>query len=437
MKGIPHPSIGLIGRIFAILLLAVTIEFGATTFFHERESRLSVRDDEARRLAEHLVIARKFLSEHPAAERSELAEDLTTSRYEVRWSEKLPPPLKIAPTLDRIHTQVVTWEPSLAKANVRLRLTGPARDAVIVGGLTLPDGSWMTFATREPVHDLGFSFERLLFGLAPAVAMVLIGGLLVRQTLMPLRRLTRAAEHVGGDSAEEVPESGTREVRRLIGSFNRMQARIHRLIEDRTQALAAVGHDLRTPLARLRLRADAIKDDDIYQAMEDDLTEMQAMIDSLLEYYGGDANGEAAVRIDLAVMCATIADDYRDRGHDVRYAGPRHLDLTVRRSAIKRALGNLVENGLHYGKRVWITIEAQEKVALIRVEDDGPGIPEDSLDMVLQPFVRLDHARARDTVGLGLGLSIVKRTVDAERGKLTLSNREKGGLRAEICLPIV
>jgi signal transduction histidine kinase len=295
----------------------------------------------------------------------------------------------------------------------------------------------MTFATREPVHDLGFSFERLLFGLAPAVAMVLIGGLLVRQTLMPLRRLTRAAEHVGGDGAEEVPESGTREVRRLIGSFNRMQARIHRLIEDRTQALAAVGHDLRTPLARLRLRADAIKDEDVYQAMESDLTEMQAMIDSLLEYYGGDANGEAAVRIDLAVMCATIADDARDRGLDVRYAGPRHLNLTVRRSAIKRALSNLVENGLHYGKRVWITIEAHEEIALVRIEDDGPGIPEDSLEKVLQPFVRLDHARARDTVGLGLGLSIVKRTVDAERGTLRLTNREKGGLRAEICLPMV
>jgi signal transduction histidine kinase len=426
--------LGLIGRIFAILLLAILIEFGASTFFYERASQLSVRDDEARRLAEHLVIARKLLSEHSQAERPSLATDLTTTRYTIAWSRTLPPALRVTPSLDRIHHQVITWEPSLNTANMSLRLVGSARDAVIVGTTTLPDGSWMKFATREPVHDLSFSFERILLALAPAVAIILIGGVLVRQTLLPLRRLALATERVGGGTTQEVPEGGPREVRRVIHAFNRMQARIHRLLVDRTQALAAVGHDLRTPLSRLRLRADAIDDADLREEMETDIVEMQTMIDSLLTYLAGEANGEPRQAVDLAVICATIADDARDHGHHVDYSGPDHHERLLYPIAMKRALANLVENGLHYGERVRIMLQ-QQGDTVIRVEDDGPGIPEESIAQALQPFVRLDTARARDTVGFGLGLSIVSRAVEAEGGKLTLSNRAEGGLRAEIRLP--
>lgn len=435
MKPLLRLPLGLIGRIFAILLLAILIEFGASTFFYERAGQLSVRDDEARRLAEHLVIARKLLAEQPAAERSALAADLTTSRYKIGWSADLPAKLQVPAALDRVHRQIVDWEPSLRAANLRVRLIGPARKAVIAGGLTLPDGSWMAFGTREPVHDLGFSPERILLALAPAVAIILIGGVLVRQTLLPLRRLAQAAERVGAGQREVVPEGGPGEVRRVIAAFNRMQARIHRLIDDRTQALAAVGHDMRTPLARLRLRADALGDGDAIDAMVADVSEMEAMIESLLAYLGGETNGEAPVAVDLAVICATIADDARDHHREVRYSGPAHLELSLRPVSFKRALVNLVENGLHYGKHVWISLEEAQDAIVVRVEDDGPGIAEDMLEKVLEPFVRLDHARARDTMGLGLGLSIVKRAVEAEGAALTLSNRAEGGLRAEIRLP--
>jgi signal transduction histidine kinase len=427
--------LGLIGRIFAILLLAILIEFGASTFFYERASQLSVRDDEARRLAEHLVIARKLLAEHPPAERPALAVDLTTSRYKILWNHDLPPAMRVTPSLDRIHRQVIMWEPSLNSANMSLRLVGSPRNAVIVGSTTLPDGSWMKFATREPVHDLSFSPERILLALAPAVAIILIGGVLVRQTLLPLRRLALATERVGAGTTQEVAEGGPREVRRVIHAFNRMQARIHRLLTDRTQALAAVGHDLRTPLARLRLRADAIPDAGVREEMETDIVEMQTMIDSLLTYLAGETNGEPRQAVDLAVMCATIADAARDQGHDVDYAGPDHCERQLYPIAMKRALGNLVENGLHYGDRVRVSLEDQGSRAVIRVEDDGPGIPEESIEQALQPFVRLDTARARDTVGFGLGLSIVNRAVEAEGGTLKLSNRPEGGLRAEIRLP--
>jgi signal transduction histidine kinase len=426
--------LGLIGRIFAILLLAILIEFGASTFFYERASQLSVRDDEARRLAEHLVIARKLLAEGDPEQRPALAADLTTSRYKISWARELPPKLRVTPSLDRIHNQVITWEPSLNSASLSLRLVGKARDAVIVGSTTLPDGSWMKFATREPVHDLSFSPERILLALAPAVAIILIGGVLVRQTLLPLRRLALATERVGAGATEAVPEGGPREVRRVIHAFNRMQARIHRLLTDRTQALAAVGHDLRTPLARLRLRADAIDDPEMRDEMETDIVEMQTMIDSLLAFLAGEANGEPPQAVDLAVICSTIVNGARDQGHEVRYEGPDHLERILHPIAIKRALGNLVENGLHYGDRVWLTLEEQSEGVVIRVEDNGPGIPDEAIEQALQPFVRLDTARARDTVGFGLGLSIVSRAVEAEGGTLHLSNRREGGLRAEIRL---
>jgi signal transduction histidine kinase len=435
LKRVLSLPLGLIGRIFAILLLAILIEFGASTFFYERAGQISVRNDEARRLAEHLVIARKLLNEQPPEQRSALAVDLTTSRYKVWWSPGLPAKLLVPATLDRVHSQIVDWEPSLRAADLRVRMIGPARKAVIAGGLTLTDGSWMGFATREPVHDLSFSPERILLALAPAVAIILIGGVLVRQTLLPLRRLAKAAERVGAVDQEVVPEAGPGEVRRVISAFNRMQARIHRLIDDRTQALAAVGHDMRTPLARLRLRADALGDNDAVDAMTADIGEMESMIDSLLAYLGGETNGEAPVAVDLAVVCATIADDARDHHRQVRYSGPPHLERELRPVGFKRALVNLVENGLHYGKRVWISLEQHAGEIVVRIEDDGPGIAEEALDKVLEPFVRLDHARARDTMGLGLGLSIVKRAVEAEGATLTLSNRPEGGLRAEIRLP--
>lgn len=428
--------IGLIGQVFSILLLAILIEYGASTFFFERSNQFSVRDEEARRLAEHVVIARKLLSEVEPGQRGPLARDLTTERYGIRWTQTLPPVLQTRPTLDRIHEQVAQWEPSLAEANLRLRLIGKPRSARIVGGVTLPDGSWMEFFTRQPVHELSFAWERVLMGLAPAVAIILIGGILVRQTLLPMRRLAQAAEKVGTGTFDPVREAGPSEMREVIGAFNRMQVRIRRLIEERTEALAAVGHDLRTPLSRLRLRVDAVDDPSLRMTMEDDITEMKAMVDSLLAYLGGDEESEPRVSCDLAVLCETLADDAQDRGNDVLYVGPEHLERTVRRHSLKRAIANLVDNAERYGTHIRIELDELAGGAVaIAVVDDGPGIPEDAMEKVVQPFARLDRARARDTIGLGLGLAIVRRAVEDEGGELQLSNRPSGGLVARIVLP--
>lgn len=430
-----RPVGGIIGQLVAILLVAILLEFAVSTLLYERASQFSVRDDEARRLAEHLVISRRLLAERPPAARPAMAADLTTDRYALRWAEKLPPPPPVAPSLDEMRRQVIDWEPALAATDLRLRLTQPGRSSVVTGGMRLPDGSWVYFRTLTPLNGLDLAIERVLLALIPAVALVVAGGITVSRILAPLRLLTRAADEVGQGGAQQVPEQGPGEVVRVISAFNRMQDRIHRLIADRTQALAAVAHDLRTPLARLKLRTESLGDGAAQQAIARDVAEMEAMIGSMLAYLGGDTDPEPPALADVAVLAATVIDDAADRGAEADYVGPDHLEMTVRSAGLKRALNNLVENAVHHGERVVLTLEPRGPLVLFRVEDDGPGIPEDQLARVTEPFVRLDTARRRDTPGFGLGLATVQRLVEAEGGRLTLANRPEGGLRAEIALP--
>ncbi len=430
------PSVGLLGQVVAILLLTMLIEFGVSTLLYERASEFSVRDDEARRLAEHLVISRRLLEDRTPAQRPALADELTTDRYEVNWDGAAGVPPRVEPALDSMRRQIVEWEPTLRTGDLRLRLISPGRHSKVKGALRLRDGSWLHFRTLAAVAKLDFAFERILLALVPAIALMILGGLMLRRALRPLRRLAEAADRVGHDTVGAVPEDGPREMRRLVSAFNRMQARITALIDARTQSLAAVGHDLRTPLARLRLRTEAIERADTRNAIAHDVAEMEAMIASLLAFLGGDSDPEKPSALDLAVLCATLVDDATDRGYDVTYVGPDHFELRLRRLAIKRALTNLIENALHYGEHVSVELVPGDGEVTVRVVDDGPGIPEDQMQAVLEPFVRLDPARGRDTIGFGLGLPIVMQAIAAEGGTLTLANRPSGGLMATVTLPI-
>ncbi|OWK29031.1 ATP-binding protein [Sphingomonas mucosissima] len=430
------PSVGLLGQVVAILLLTMVIEFGVSTLLYERASEFSVRDDEARRLAEHLVISRRLLEDRTPAQRPALAHELTTERYEVQWDGAAGLPPAVEPALDPMRRQIVEWEPTLRTGDLRLRLISPGRSSKVRGALRLRDGSWLHFRTLNAVARLDFAFERILLGLVPAIALMVLGGLMLRRALRPLRRLAEAADRVGHDPVGAVPEDGPREVRRLVGAFNRMQARIGALIEARTQSLAAVGHDLRTPLARLRLRTEAIASADTREAIGHDISEMEAMIASLLAFLSGDSDPEKPSALDLAVLCATLVDDATDRGHVATYIGPDHFELRLRRLAIKRALTNLIDNALKYGQCATVELVPGDGIVTVRVIDNGPGVPEEELAHILEPFVRLDPARGRDTIGFGLGLPIAVQAIKAEGGTLTLANHSEDGLVAIVVLPI-
>lgn len=426
-------SLGLLGRLFAILLLTVLLEFAVGTLIYERTSQLYLQDDEARRLAEHLVIARKLLTEQPPEDRRLLGIQLTTDRYDVHWSPAAPPPPPLSPELERMRRQIIAWEPSLERSQLWLRLS-PGRHSEINGGLRLADGSWLYFGMQHSGGKWAFTIGRMGLALIPVLALLLAGWVLIRRTLAPLRDLTHATHRIGFGSEVIVPEAGTADVRNLISAFNAMQSRLHRLINERTETLAAVGHDLRTPLSRLQLRLEAIPDDETRDAMADDLEEMGAMLESLLAFLGGEKDPEPVVRTDIAVSIATVVDAFQDHDQDVSYDGPDHLEMEVRGLSLRRAVRNLIENALHYGDRARVTLVRKGQEVLIRVDDDGPGIPRERLEEVLRPFSRLDDARQRNTRGLGLGLAIVQKAVAAEGGQLTLANRPDGGLRAEICL---
>jgi signal transduction histidine kinase len=430
------PSVGLLGRIFVILLVVLATEFAASTFLFERANHFALQDDDARRMAEHLVVARRVLDRTEVRNRAGVTDEVSTDGFTIAWARK-GVSSKVSYELDGLRSQMIEMQPELLAAKLRLHLQPLHSGSAITGTMDLSDGTLLKFHTIQAHAAWSVTLGWLLALFAPPLALVIVGGLMIRTTLKPLTTLIRATKHVGTDGHEQVPERGSSEVRSLIHAFNEMHARIHRLIMNRTQALVAVGHDLRTPLARLHLRLDnADIDGETRHAMEQDIDELRSLLQSLQDYLSGEGGGQPQQRLDLAAMAMTIVDNARDEGKDAYYIGPSSVDVIARPVAMRRAIANLVDNALHYGGNVRVILQAMDTEVMLSVEDDGPGIPDDQLVEVLQPFIRLDGARARNTSGMGLGLAIVSNAVRAEQGVLKLERHAGGGLRATITLPL-
>lgn len=431
---------GLIGRVIAVILAALVLEFMGSILIHDQVDRFTLREDHARRVAELLVVGKRLLAEAPPSERRAVLSSLSTEhlKVELRPSPAIPSSDADA-ALDRMRLQIVEWEPSLRTNSLRLGAAAPSGRAGgrdLVGAMQLESGEWLHFWSRNTFGHWPQLYRTLGTATILAAGVLLAAAMLVHTIGAPLRALAQAADNVGHGRPVTVVEKGPKDLSAVARAFNAMQARIGRLIADRTQALAAVGHDLRTPLARMRLRAGLMKDADTREAMESDILEMEAMLDSVLTYLRGEGDGESVRSLDFAALVATLAEANADLGRPVSYEGPDHLVLATRPLSMKRAIGNLVENGLRHGTHVRIRLADRGDHARLRIEDDGPGIPEAELQRVLTPFFRLDDARQRDTGGLGLGLAIVANAVEREAGTLTLSNLPEGGLRAEIRLPM-
>ncbi len=251
-----------------------------------------------------------------------------------------------------------------------------------------------------------------------------------------LGRLAEAAERLGLDiRGNPVPEEGPRELQTLAQTFNRMQTRLRRFVEDRTRMLAAISHDLRTPLTRLRLRASFIADPEQEQKMLADLADMEAMVQSALSFARDDAEAEARRIVDLAALLQTLCDEAVDLGHRASYDGPAHFDLVCRPVAMRRALTNLVDNAVKYGAAARARLLAADQHATIEIVDEGPGIAPAELEKVFAPFYRLEGSRNRDTGGVGLGLSVARSIIHGHGGEIALANRAEGGLQVTVTLP--
>jgi signal transduction histidine kinase len=230
---------------------------------------------------------------------------------------------------------------------------------------------------------------------------------------------------------------GPHEIRQAILAFNAMQAQLQHFIQDRTQMLAAISHDLRTPLTRMRLRGEFIEDPDQQQRLFRDVDEMQAMINSALEFFRDDARLEQATSFDLAELLQTLVDDYRDQSIDIHFSGPSRLVFCGRPLGLRRVMGNLLDNAIKYGREPAIELESRADQLLIRVLDRGPGIAPEFLEQVFAPFFRLETSRNKSTGGVGLGLSAARAIVLEQGGELTLHNRAGGGLEARVLLPVL
>jgi signal transduction histidine kinase len=321
-------------------------------------------------------------------------------------------------------------------------LGGPVVERVAVG-LRLADGSWldltMPMPPPRPWHSATFLIAFLLMT-AAAAGLTLWA---VRRLTAPVATLAQAAEALGRDvDAPPLPEDGPLEVATAAAAFNTMAARIRRFVQDRTFMLTAIGHDLRTPITRLKLRAEFMEDEEQRRKMLADLDELEAMVSATLAFGRDVTANEPVSPVDLAELARTVLDETADArpesSEGLTYEGPDHLTVRARPISLKRALSNLVANALKYGGGAAQVTLARESDAAVRVtvDDSGPGVAPGDLERFFQPFQRGETSRNRETGGVGLGLPIARNILRAHGGDVTLATRPGGGTRATLTLPV-
>ena len=314
----------------------------------------------------------------------------------------------------------------------------PRQHQAVTVSVPLLDGTWLNGAALEaPVTPpIGWQPVAFLALLLASIVGVLL--LLISRVTRPLSALAAAADKLGrGETLGPVPEHGPKEVRVTTRAFNSMQDRLTRYVDDRTRMLAAISHDLRTPITALRLRAEMLDDDETRDRMLETLDTMAQMTDATLSFMRDASSSEETSKVDLAALVASVSEDFRDMGNQVSWTVPDRLIYPCRSNGLRRVLSNLIENAVRYGSEILVDLHEAHNGIEIVVRDDGPGIPDEKLAAVFKPFERLDTARNTESGNVGLGLAISRSIVQAHGGDLTLENRPEGGLEARVSLPIV
>ncbi len=308
----------------------------------------------------------------------------------------------------------------------------------VVAQIGLEDGTTAAFYARIP-HEPLSRFESLVPRLLLSLAIfVVLGAAAIGAITRSLEKLSRAAGQVGSDpDGPPVPEEGPSEVRSVIRAFNDMRLQIRRHLHERSQMLGAISHDLRTPVTRMRLRAEMIDDPAMRARFVRDLEEMDQLAGSTLEFMK--SLGEEPLRqaVDVRALVESLCEDWAEAGREVVAHGHPRAPLPAHPQALRRCLENLVDNALRYGQRARIDIEDDGDLLRLRVSDDGPGIPEADLERVFEPWFRVESSRNRETGGTGLGLAIARNIARWHGGDIVLRNGAGGGLVAELCLPRV
>lgn len=438
------------GQLTALLLLALALSQVVVYLTYSSERGQAIRQADRVGLIENTASVLRVLRLAPAETRARLAAAASSPRVRIWTSVDSvignPGPRSqftrfIGPLPDSARIQIIRDDNA-----VDIALPDPNRNRLIpfaandrydiLVSVPFPDGGWLNAQTQTMGQPVTGAWASAPATAVMAILILLIVAVTVRRVTKPLRGLAVRADALGkGTPQPPVPEEGPDEVRRVTTAFNRMQERLHRFVTDRTRMIAAIGHDLRTPITSLKLRAELLDDDETKTKMLATLDEMQRMVEATLAFASEEATIEPARSVDLSALIETIVDDQADVGKNVTFTESPRLPYNCRPIALKRALNNLIQNALQYGDRARVALRDEATGPVISIEDDGPGIPPERLDDVFQPFVRIEGSRSRETGGVGLGLSIARSIVLAHGGELLLSNRPGGGLRAEIRLP--
>ena len=309
-------------------------------------------------------------------------------------------------------------------------------DGIYVISLQLADRTWVNIAAPDVQTVPAWSTATTALIIGTLIVVLALSILGIRRLTAPLSTLTQAAERLGRNVyAPPLPEAGSTDVIQAIRAFNDMQDRIRRFVEDRTRMIAAISHDLRTPITRMRLRAELIGKSEQQQKMLADLAEMETMIASTLSFGREDANTESRQSVDVVELLRAICADIPQAKIPVEQSAALATKIDGQPVALRRGFTNLIDNAVRYGNQALIGLGGDDNNIVVTIDDDGPGIPEEQLDRVFRPFYRLDSSRSRDTGGTGLGLAVARTVFRAHGGDVVLSNRSTGGLRTTVTLP--
>ena len=306
----------------------------------------------------------------------------------------------------------------------------------LVASIEFKDGQWLNFVMPlTPVGPLVSQESLPLLGAIAALVVIMTIWSLRRLTA-PYRMLETAVRRMGGDlKSRPLAEAGSREYRSAARAVNAMQAQLREYVEDREQLAAALAHDLRTPLTRIRLRLELLKDARTRKALMNDLGDIEAIARSVVDFATHEVKDEQPERIDFWSLVDSVADAYPQVSFAADSANARGLVCVGRPVALRRCVTNLVDNAITYGERARLTLSGDSDSIVLAIEDDGPGIPEERLEQVFRPFTRVEGSRNRQTGGFGLGLTIARAIARSLGGDISLENREGGGLRTELRVP--
>lgn len=452
------------GRTMLVLLVGLTISHLLSTAVYSTGRQTAILEANEQQFAGRVAAIARQLDKAAAIDREELVEALNSPILSVSWTGEPAFPhthdegddleavkAALAPHFgplakDRIHVierhsgdifqAHEASHGSSAWANLARLIHAMPENQVVQVSLQLTDGSWANFGLTIVQSASLWSHNSVISTLIMAVGVLLFSAIATRWIGRPLATFATAADRLGRDvNAAPLPPGGPKEVRAAVVAFNDMQARIRRFVEDRTRMLAAISHDLRSPITRLRLRAEMLPEGEGRVRMLADLDEMQAMVSSTLEFARGEADDEPVQTIDLAATLEAVCDNTSDMGLAAEYHWTGRLVCACRPHALKRALANLIENGARYGGAVHVQAIHQGRDIRIQIDDQGPGIPEDQMDQVFTPFFRLEQSRNRKTGGIGLGMTVARTIIRSHGGDIALRNRPEGGLRVEVVLP--